>query len=335
MKHQVTIKDIANKLGVSTSTVSRALKDHPDISVKTREAVQELAKILGYKPNLIALNLKHSRTNTIGVLIPEIEHYFFSTVLNGVEEVAYKRNFSVMVFQSNESYMREVLNTQTLLANRVDGVLASFSKNTHDFSHFQQLVDNEIPLVFFDRERDDLHADSVIVDDYTGAYNAVSHLISKGCTKIAFYSAPQHLVLGKNRLEGYRAALEDNGIAFTPDLVYSCDTFNESEKISRSILKKHDRPDAIFAVNDLTAIGAMKVAKNLGLRIPEDIRFVGFENSRSSWICEPELTTVDQFGFELGKKATELLLARIKLETFEYETEKKIVKTHLVIRGTT
>ena len=335
MKHQVTIKDIANKLGVSISTVSRALKDHPDISEKTREAVQELAKILGYKPNLIALNLKHSRTNTIGVLVPEVEHYFFSTILNGVEEVAYKHNFSVMVFQSNESYLREVLNTQTLLANRVDGVLASFSKNTHDFSHFQQLVDNEIPLVFFDRERDDLHADSVIVDDYTGAYNAVSHLISKGCTKIAFYSAPQHLVLGKNRLEGYRAALEDNGIAFTPDLVYSCDTFNESEKISRSILKKHDRPDAIFAVNDLTAIGAMKIAKNLGLRIPEDIRFVGFENSRSSWICEPELTTVDQFGFELGKKATELLLARIKLETFEYETEKKIVKTHLVIRGTT
>ncbi len=335
MKHQVTIKDIANKLGVSISTVSRALKDHPDISEKTREAVQELAKILGYKPNLIALNLKHSRTNTIGVLVPEVEHYFFSTILNGVEEVAYKSNFSVMVFQTNESYLREVLNTQTLLANRVDGVLASFSKDTHDFSHFQQLIDNEIPLVFFDRERDDLHADSVIVDDYTGAYNAVSHLISKGCTKIAFYSAPQHLVLGKNRLEGYKAALEENGIVFTPDLVYSCDTFGDAEKISRSILKKHDRPDAIFAVNDLTAIGAMKVAKKLGLRIPEDIRFVGFENSRSSWICEPELTTVDQFGFELGKKATELLLSRIKLDTFDYDIEKKIVKTHLVKRETT
>ena len=335
MKHQVTIKDIANKLGVSISTVSRALKDHPDISEKTREAVQELAKILGYKPNLIALNLKHSRTNTIGVLVPEVEHYFFSTILNGVEEVAYKRNFSVMVFQSNESYLREVLNTQTLLANRVDGVLASFSKNTHDFSHFQQLIDNEIPLVFFDRERDDLHADSVIVDDYMGAYNAVSHLISKGCKKIAFYSAPQHLVLGKNRLEGYKAALEENGIVFTTDMVYSCDTFGDAEKISRSILKKHDRPDAIFAVNDLTAIGAMKVAKKLGLRVPEDIMFVGFENSRSSWICEPELTTVDQFGFELGKKATELLLTRIKLDTFDYDIEKKIIKTHLVIRGTT
>jgi len=333
MKHQVTIKDIANKLGVSISTVSRALKDHPDISVKTREAVQELAKILGYKPNLIALNLKHSRTNTIGVLVPEVEHYFFSTILNGVEEVAYKHNFSVMVFQSNESYLREVLNTQTLLANRVDGVLASFSKNTHDFSHFQQLVDNEIPLVFFDRERDDLHADSVIVDDYTGAYNAVSHLISKGCTKIAFYSAPQHLVLGKNRLEGYKAALEENGITFTPDQVYSCDTFGDAEKISRSILKKHDRPDAIFAVNDLTAIGAMKVAKQLGLRIPEDIRFVGFENSRSSWICEPELTTVDQFGFELGKKATEILINRIKADNFDYKPERHTLKTKLIVRS--
>lgn len=335
MKRQITIKDIAKKLGVSTSTVSRALQDHPDISVKTREAVKELAKILGYKPNMIALNLKHSRTNTIGVLVPEVEHYFFSTILNGVEEVAYKNNYSVMVFQSNESYMREVLIAQTFLANRVDGVLASFTKNTHDFSHFQQIVDNEIPLVFFDRERDEIHADSVIVDDYSGAYNAVTHLISKGCKNIALFSAPQHLVLGKNRLEGYKAALENHGIPFNSDLVYSCDTYDQAEKISRSILKKHDRPDAIFAVNDLTAIGAMKVAKQQGLKIPDDIMFVGFENSRSSYICEPELTTVDQFGFELGKKATELLLSRIKLDSFDYKTEKKIVKTHLVKRETT
>ena len=334
MKKQVTIKDIAQKLGISTSTVSRALKDHPDISLKTREAVQELARILGYKPNLIALNLKHSRTNTIGVVVPEVEHYFFSTILNGIEEVAYKGNFSVMVFQSNESYMREVLIVQTLIANRVDGVLASFSKNTHDYSHFEQLIDNEIPLVFFDRVRDDLHADSVTVDDYSGAYSAVNHLIQKGCRRIAFFSAPQHLMIGKNRLDGYRAALEKNGIGYNPDLVYACDTFDEAQKISRSVLKKQDRPDAIFAVNDLTAIGAMKVAKQLGLKIPDDLRLVGFENSRSASICEPELTTVDQFGFELGKKATELLLNRINLPTFEYATEKQVVKTQLVVRQT-
>ena len=334
MKKQVTIKDIAQKLGISTSTVSRALKDHPDISLKTREAVQELAKILGYKPNLIALNLKHSRTNTIGVVVPEVEHYFFSTILNGIEEVAYKGNFSVMVFQSNESYMREVLIVQTLLANRVDGVLASFSKNTHDYAHFEQLIDNEIPLVFFDRVKDDMHADSVIVDDYSGAQSAVNHLISQGCERIAFYSAPQHLMIGKNRLEGYKAALEKNNIPFNPDLVYACDTFDEAQKVSRSVLKKQDRPDAIFAVNDLTAIGAMKIAKQLGLNIPEDIKFVGFENSRSASICEPELTTVDQFGFELGKKATELLLKRINTPTFDYKTEKQVVKTQLIQRRT-
>jgi LacI family transcriptional regulator len=332
MKRQVTIKDIANKLGVSTSTVSRALKDHPDISVKTREAVKELAKILGYKPNMIALNLKHSRTNTIGVLVPEVEHYFFSTILNGIEEVAYKDNYSVMVFQSKESYMREVLIAQNFLTNRVDGVLASFSKHTHDFSHFKQIVDNEIPLVFFDRERGEVHADSVIVDDYTGAYHAVKHLITEGSKRIAFYSAPQHLEIGKNRLEGYKNALEDAGITFNPDLVYACDTFDEAMKISRSVLKKQDRPDAIFAVNDLTAIGAMKVAKKLGLKIPEDIRIVGFENSRSSWICEPELTTVDQFGYELGKKATELLIKRIKSSDFSYTPERHTLKTELIVR---
>ncbi len=334
MKKQVTIKDIAQKLGISTSTVSRALKDHPDISLKTREAVQELAKLLGYKPNLIALNLKHSRTNTIGVVVPEVEHYFFSTILNGIEEVAYKGNYSVMVFQSNESYMREVLIVQTMIANRVDGVLASFSKNTHDYSHFEQLIENEIPLVFFDRVRDDLHADNVTVDDYSGAYNAVNHLIQQGCKRIAFFSAPQHLMIGRNRLEGYKAALEKHGLTYNPDLVYACDTFDEAQKISRTVLKKQDRPDAIFAVNDLTAIGAMKIAKQLGLNIPEDIKFVGFENSRSASICEPELTTVDQFGFELGKKATELLLKRIHQPDFDYETEKQVVKTQLVVRKT-
>ncbi len=335
MKRQVTIKDIARKLGISASTVSRALKDHPDISLKTRQAVQELAKLLGYKPNLIALKLKNSRTNTIGVLVPEVQHYFFSTILNGIEEVAYKNNFNVMVFQSNESYMREVLNTQTLLANRVDGVLASFSKNTHDFSHFQQLIDNEIPLVFFDRDHEDLPTDSVIVDDYSGAYHAVEHLIERGCRRIAFYSAPQHLLIGKKRLEGYRAALENNNIPFNPDLVYACDTFDEAIKISRSILKKHDRPDAVFAVNDLTAMGVLKIAKQLGLKIPEEIKVAGFENSYISWICEPELTTVDQFGFELGKKATELLLKRINQEIFELTVEKQIVKTNLIIRKST
>ncbi|MBC8319986.1 MAG: LacI family DNA-binding transcriptional regulator [Bacteroidetes bacterium] len=333
MKHQVTIKDIAEKLGVSTSTVSRSLKDHPDISVKTRNAVKELAKLLGYKPNLIALNLKNSSTNTIGLLVPEIDHHFFSTIINGIEEVAYQNNFNVLIVQSNESYLREVLNTQALLGNRVDGMLASFSKETKDFSHFQQLIDNEIPLVFYDRAIDKFHADIVVVDDYSGAYDAVNHLLNRGCRRIAFYSAPQHLLLGKDRLQGYINALEHHNIVYDKNLVYSCDTFESAVKISTSILKKVDRPDGVFAVNDLTAIGVMKTAKLLGIKIPEELKVVGFENSKSAGICEPELTSVDQFGYNLGKKAMSILLSRIKNESINYVPIKHVIKTKLMVRA--
>ncbi len=335
MKKQVTIKDIADKLNISVSTVSRALKDHPDISLKTREAVKELAKLLGYRPNRIALNLKNSKTNTIGLLIPETQHYFFSTIINGIEEVCYENNYNVMVFQSNESFMREVLNTQALISNRVDGILASFSKDTHDFSHFRQIIEDEIPLVFYDRIIKDLHADTVSVDDFHGAYDAVNHLIEKGCRRIAIYSAPQHLIIGQNRLEGYKKALEDNGIGFTNDLVYSCDTYDDSIKISRSVLRKKDRPDGIFAVNDISALGAMKIAKQLGINIPEELKVAGFENSVSSYLCDPELTTVDQYGFELGKEAAKLLLKRINGGTFDYTPEHIVIKTRLIPRGTT
>jgi len=333
MKHQVTIKDIAEKLGISPSTVSRSLKDHPDISIKTRNAVKELAKLLGYKPNLIALNLKNSRTNTIGLLVPEIEHHFFSTIINGIEEVAYQNNYNVLIVQSNESYLREVLNTQTLLGNRVDGMLASFSKETKDFSHFQQIIDNEIPIVFYDRAIDDLHADVVVVDDYSGAYDAVNHLIKEGCRRIAFYSAPQHLLLGKERFQGYIDALENNNIFFNKNLVYSCDTFESAIKISQSILKKPDRPDGIFAVNDLTAVGVMKVAKRLNIKVPDELKIVGFENSENASMCEPELTSVDQFGYKLGKKAMTILLDRIKEDKPDYDPVKHIIKTKLIIRG--
>ncbi len=320
MKRQVTIKDIAEKLGISPSTVSRSLKDHPDISIKTRNAVKELAKLLGYKPNLIALNLKNSRTNTIGLIVPE------------VEDVAYDNNYNVLVVQSNESYLREVLNSQTLLGNRVDGMLVSFSKETKDFAHFQQIIDNDIPIVFYDRGVDTLKADNVVVDDYTGAFDAVKHLIDRGCKRIAFYSAPQHLLLGKDRLQGYIDALEKQGFNYDKNLVYPCDTFESAIKISNSVLKKVDRPDGIFAVNDLTALGVMKVAKKMGIIIPQELKIVGFENSKSAVISEPELSSVDQFGYDLGKKAMTILLDRIKSDTIDFEPVKHVIKTKLITR---
>ncbi len=335
MKKQVTIKDIAQQLGFSVSTVSRALKDHPDISIKTREAVKQLAALLGYRPNRIALNLKNSKTNTIGLIIPEVEHYFFSSIINGIEEVAYENNYYVMVFQSNESYMREVLNLQALTTNRVDGVLASFSKETRNFSHFSQVIDYEIPLVFFDRVVNDMHADTVVSDDFHGAYIAVEHLIKRGCRNIALYSSPRHLQISKGRHDGYKKALEDNGLKYNTDLVYSCDTYEDAVKISRSILKKQNRPDGVFAVNDMTAIGVLKVAKELDIQIPEEIKIAGFENSRSSKVVDPELTTVDQFGFDLGKKAATILLKRITEQDFTYKPENITIKPKLIVRGST
>ncbi|MBW7846892.1 MAG: LacI family DNA-binding transcriptional regulator [Bacteroidales bacterium] len=336
MKRQVTIKDIAYKLGLSTSTVSRALKDHPDISSKTRTAVKELAALLGYRPNRIALNLRSNSTRTIGLIIPEIEHYFFSAIINGIEEIAYKNDYSVMVFQSNESYKREVINTNAVLTNRVDGVLVSFSKETNDFSHFQKLIDNEIPVVFFDRTTEDLPADQVVADDYQGAFQAVNHLIEKGCKRIAHFAAPQHLQIGKSRLAGYHDALLKHNIHFSHELVFLADTFETARKTAHEILRKPNAPDGFFAVNDISAIAIIKAAKELGKRVPEDVKVVGFENSKSAAFSDPELTTVDQFGFELGREACLMLLRRLKEgENTDFQPVRKIIRTKLVVRNST
>lgn len=335
MKRQVTIKDIAIKLGMSTSTISRALRDHPDISPKTRAAVKELAALLGYRPNRIALNLRSNETRTIGLIIPEIEHYFFSAIINGIEEIAYKNDYSVMVFQSNESYKREVNNTQAVLTNRVDGVLVSFSKETRDYSHFQKLIENEIPVVFFDRVTDELQADQVVSDDYQGAFLAVNHLIEKGCKRIAHFAAPQHLALGKGRLSGYHDALLKHNIPFDNELIFHSDTFDHSRKIALSLLKRPDRPDGFFTVNDMSAIAVLKAAGQLGLKVPEDVKVAGFENSKSAALCEPELTTVDQYGYELGREACSILLKRLKEKDNGFKPEKKVIRTKLVVRNST
>lgn len=334
MKRQITIKDIAEKLGLSTSTVSRALKDHPDISPQTRTVVKELATLLGYRPNRIALNLRNNSTHTIGLIIPEIEHNFFSAIINGVDEIAYKNDYSVMVFQSNESYKREVINTHAVLTNRVDGVLVSFSKETRDFSHFKKLIDNEIPVVFFDRVTNELHTDQIIADDYHGAFVAVNHLIEKGCRSIAHFAAPQHLDIGKNRLLGYHDALLKHNILYDPNLVLLADTYETARRTALEILKRPDHPTGFFAVNDMAAIAIIKAARQLGIKVPEEIKVVGFENSRSAAISEPELTTVDQFGFELGREACTVLLKRIEEENKEnFKPIKKSIKTKLIVRN--
>ena len=226
---QVTIKDIARELGISPSTVSKALKNHPEISKETRKKVNDLARKLNYKPNAIALSLRSSRTKTIGLVIPEIVHHFFSSVISGIEDVAYDAGYNVMIFQSNESFNREVIATTALLDARVEGILISLSRETRDYLHLQNILGNGVPLVMFDRVCDDIKTDKVTVDDFEGAYNAVSHLIRTVCRRIAHLAGPPGLNITELRKNGYLEALKDHKLEIDRDMLLYCDNFNQAQ----------------------------------------------------------------------------------------------------------
>lgn len=330
---QVTIKDIAKALGVSPSTVSRALKGHPDISPETRKAVSDLAARLKYEPNAIALSLKQSRSNSIGVIIPEMVHYFFSSVLSGITDVAYEAGFTVIICQSNEIHEREVANVKALYANRVDGILISISKDSDEFDHLNFLIDNDIPVVFFDRFAPGIVCDKVIVDDFDAAYKATKHLIDEGRRRIAHFSGPQKLLIGRERLEGYKKALKSAGIPVDESLIIHAENFEMAREAVSKLMELPKPPDGIFAVNDLTAIGAMLTLQKRGIKVPDEIAIVGFSDGKFSGIVEPNLSSVDQHGYEMGTAAARMLIKRILSEDPFYPPETVILQTSLIIRG--
>jgi len=333
-KGQITIKDIAKELGISPSTVSKALTGHHDISSSTKKAVRELAEKWNYKPDQVALSLKSGLSKTIGVIVPEIVHYFFSTVIGGIEDLAYDSGYHVMFCQSSELYAREVKSVETLLSTRVDGILVSVSKATENFDHFRKIQEDGIPLVFFDRICDDIDTDRVIVDDEAGAYEAVSHLIAIGCKNIVHLSGPPNLLIGKNRENGYLRALRDHNIPIDRINVIRCDSREDAELVVPGLLKRADRPDGIFAVNDMTAAMTMKIIINMGFRIPEDIAVVGFTGELISEITNPTLTSVAQHGYLIGKEAVRLLIDRLERK-HDLPFQTKIIKTELIIKGST
>lgn len=333
-KTQITIKDIARELNISPSTVSRALKNHPDISQETKNQVNEYARKYNYKPNALALSLRTSKNNTIGVIVPEIIHFFFSSVLSGIEEVANNEGFNVILCQSRESYDKEVKNAQALISTRVSGVLASLSKHTTNYDHFQEIVDSGIPLVFFDRICIGINTDRVVVDDYAGAFAAVEYLIQSGCKRIAFFSSPLHLEISKNRKNGYLDAMHKYKIPVDESLIRVCDTREEAIIITPEILDRPDRPDAFFAINDHCATGIMYAVKQARLKIPDDISIMGFTDGELAKASDPMLSTVEQHGFDMGKHAAKLLIDKIN-GVSQGRYTNKIVKTNLIIRGTT
>ncbi len=331
---QVTIKDIARELGISPSTVSKALKDHPDINSETKKKVQELAKRLKYKPNLVALSLLESQTKTIGLIIPQVVHHFFSSVISGIEDVLDEKGYFLMVCQSNESYEKEVKNAFALLSSRVDGILASVSKETTDFSHFENLIESNIPVVFFDRYPELIEADCVLINDMEASFMATEHLIKQGCKRIAHFGTFQHLRIGQERKEGYRKALEKYKVPFNENMVFLCDTREQAVIKAKELMESVNKPDGIFAVNDRTALGAMEGVKEAGYSVPGDIAIMGFTNEYFSTICDPTLSTIEQPGFEMGRKAASMILERLHSDT-EVPPRKEIIPTRLIIRKST
>lgn len=333
-KHQVTIKDIAKTLGVSPSTVSRALKDHPDISEATRKKVQELAVQLHYKPNIIARSLREQRTNIIGVIIPKIVHHFFSSVIGGIQEYAFSQGFNTIFTQSEESELRELENVKTLLSSRVDGIIMSLTKETKNTEHLMSMKEAEIPVVFFDRVSEVIPADKVIIDDYAAAKVATEHLLRNGGTDFLHFSGPDNLDISKKRQNGFMQALDNFGISKEHIRVIKSDDYHEGKATMEAIIREGNLPNAVFTVNDLTAAGAVSALSAAGIKVPEDVMVMGFTNGLISSITNPPISSVEQNGFAMGHKAAELLIERIKSDSTEnYVTE--IIPTQLVIRDST
>ncbi|WP_406684561.1 LacI family transcriptional regulator [Seonamhaeicola sp. MEBiC1930] len=332
--NRATIHDIAKALNIDSSTVSRALNNSPRVSKKTKQRILDKAKEIGYQRNVLASNLRMQKSNSIGVIVPRISRHFFSSVIAGIEEQAYESGYNVIICQSLEQLAREQNITETLLSNRVDGVLISVSMETENYEHLLRLQKNGIPFLFFDRHYEIEGISSVIIDDYKGGFDATEHLILKGCKTIAHLSGPQVLKIYKNRLRGYLDALKKHNIKFKPELViYSRLMEQDGADSAKKILSLDVEVDAIFAANDISAIGAIKYLKKKSINIPKDVKIVGFSNEPISQVIEPSLTTINQPGFEMGKKATEMLIEKTMNKTSVLDNETVVLRPTLIERA--
>lgn len=313
MSLTVTIADIAKKLNTTSATVSRALNDHPGISTKTKKRVLQAAEKLHYRRNTVASALRKGQTGIIGVIIPSAEINFFGSVVHGIENMANQNGYNVLIYQSNESWEHEQKGIETFLNARVDGIIVSMAKEKNDHTHFVNARQTKMPIVFFDRTNDELETDSVSIDDHKGGYMATEHLIEQGYKRIAHISGPQHLKIFKARLEGYKAALKKNGIPFDARLVYTGDVSIEAGRHAvQYFLELPVPPDAVFAVEDFTALGAIKELKHNNISIPKDFGIIGFANESFGEHISPSLSTIDQQTVTMGKEAFLLMLELIE-----------------------
>lgn len=331
--HQVTMKEIAKKLGVSVSTVSRAMKDSPELHPDTKKRIVEMAKSMNYQYNLLAQSLRISRSKVLGVIVPELTSHFFSSNISGIQDTAYKRGYNIMICQSNESFDQEKSNIRTLVSSQVDGLLISLSRETKTYDHLHDLYDRGIPFIMFDRVTEEIPVSKITVDDAHGAYLVVKHLLDQGCRKIAYFSGPEDLYISKKRKEGYLEALAEYGISEKDSLVYFTDlTLEMNRQVTLDMLESGDLPDAIFAMIDPVAVDVMIVMKEKGIKIPDQIALAGFTNNPTSAVVEPSLTTVSQPGYEMGQLAANHLLDQLE-EIVPDDPQSFVLLTTLVERN--
>ncbi|MFC6225916.1 LacI family DNA-binding transcriptional regulator [Hymenobacter artigasi] len=326
-----TIKDVARALGISISTVSRAMRGFPEVNNETRQAVLRTAEELDYQPNQVALSLVTKHTHSIGVIVPNLD-YFFATAVRGIDELAIEAGYTVLTCQSNESYGREITNTQRLVNSRVDGLIVSISSATSSLDHFRRLLQREVPMVFFDRVNADLEANKVMLHNYDGAVQAVSHLIEQGCRRIAYLAGPASLSISNQRKEGYLGTLRQHGLPVSDDFIVHCEFDREhAYRATLRLLDGAERPDAIFTVSDRIAIGALLALRERGVRVPDDIALVGFNDEPVASLLTPSLSSVAQPAFEMGRIAAQLFVEQMNSDEIRpYQTV--VLKPTLMVR---
>lgn len=338
MKEKATLKQIAKELGVSVSTVSKALNDSPEISEPTKIKIQEFAKLKNYKPNITALNLKNRKTKTIGVIIPNILNSFFAKVFTGIEKVADEKGYHVITCISNESLEKEIHTLQMLSNGTIDGFILSISEESQKenyFQHFTEIINDGTPIVMFDRISDEVSCDKVVVDDFDSAIDATQHLINIGCKKIALFSTIDNLSVGKLRAKGYIKALQHNNIEVDKDLIILTDSVEDFDVKVAALFEKH-KFDGIFALDEPTSVAGIKLGLKHGYKIPENLSIIGFADGVWSKRLTPSLSTVSQHGPEIGEAAAKLLIDKLESkEDEEYGFKTTVVKTELRQREST
>jgi DNA-binding LacI/PurR family transcriptional regulator len=329
--NSITIKDIAKMLGMSKSTISRALTEHSDVNAETRKQILEVAQKLNYQPNSLALALKQQRTNTIGVIVPETVNRFFAKAIGGIERVANVGGYNVVICQSNESVLTEKSNLLSLVNARVDGILVSVSSETKVSDNFLPLLQKQIPLVFFDRIIEEVETSMVHTDNYEISFKGTEHLILQGCKKIAIIAGPQNLSNSRNRLSGYIDALKRYNIPVDESMIVHSHFRGASvEDYSKHLMNLSPRPDAVFAINDYAAIEMIHLFKKNNIRVPNDIAVLGFNNDRIGRFIEPALSTIDVSAFDIGSAAAEILVQHIKNPN--QPIQRRLIRSQLIVR---